>query len=79
MRAMVLAGLWQSRRPETTEVGDGGRWWDDADEVMATVGCAFANTKRGRRLSAENPKLSHCGSVPGLPCQTAMLGGKGWC
>jgi len=62
---MVLVGLWQSRCPETTEVGDGGRWWDGTDEVVVVVGCVFANTKWGRGLGAKNPKLSHCGLVEG--------------
>jgi len=75
---MVLVRLWRSCHPETTEVGNGGRWWYGADEVVVAVGCAFANTKWGRRLGSENPKLSHCGLVPGLPCQTVMLGGGGW-
>jgi len=42
-------------------------WWHE--------GCAFTNVKQGRRLGAETPKPSHCGSVPSLLCQTAMVGG----
>ena len=42
------------------------------------MGRTFANAKQGRRLGAETPKPSHCGLVPGLPCQTVRVRGVGW-
>jgi len=47
-----------------------------ADKVVA-LGLCICKHKAGEEVGAETPKLSHCGLVPGLPCQTAMMG-SGW-
>ena len=40
----------------------------------------FANTRPGGGVWAENPKLSVCGSVSGVPCEMATQGdgGRWW-
>src|SRR5882762_264230 len=43
------------------------------------VGAMHSQTRsRGGGWGAKTLKPSHCGLVPGLPCQTARVGGGGW-
>jgi hypothetical protein len=64
-------------RCQMAMVSGAGWLWCVSPEVVAAMDVAFANASGGRGLRAENPKPSHYGLVPGLPCQTAMVGGAG--
>ena len=59
-------------------VGGGWWWWCVSLELLAATKVAFENASGGRWWRAENPKPSQYGLIPGLPCQTAMVGGAGW-
>jgi len=63
---------------QTVRVGGGGWWLCVLLKVVVVTGVAFTNTSGVRGLRAKNPKPSHYGLVPGLPCQMARVDGGGW-
>jgi hypothetical protein len=54
--------------------GNGGRWWGNAYEVVMVVGWCVRETRGEEGVWAENPKLSHCGSISGVLLEKAIEG-----
>ena len=59
---------------ETTEGGDGGRWWEDADIVVVAVELCIHKLKWEEGLGAKISKLSYYNSVLGTPSKK----NRGW-
>src|SRR6202167_2891972 len=57
--------------------GDGQGGWVTEGEVVMMVRASNQPCRRGEGWGAEYPKLSRCGSVSVLSCQTAREEGKG--
>ena len=55
-----------------------GWWWDGADKVVVALGPCIRKRKAREEVVDRNLKPSHCGLVPGLPHQMAILGGGRW-
>jgi len=65
---------------ETTVEGDGGRWWDEVDDVVVVVGLCVRKCEAGGGAGAKSNETEHDGSVSGAPCEMAVEGdgGRWW-
>jgi hypothetical protein len=65
---------------ETAVEGDGGRWWDEVDEVVVVVGLCVRKREAGEGAGAKSDETERDGSVSGAPCETAVEGdgGRWW-
>jgi len=65
---------------ETTVEGDGGRWWDEVDDVVVVVGLCVRKCEAGGGAGAKSNETERDGSVSGAPCEMAVEGdgGRWW-
>jgi len=65
---------------KTTVEGDGGRWWDEVDDVVVVVGLCVRKCEAGGGAGAKSNETERDGSVSGAPCEMAVEGdgGRWW-
>ena len=62
---------------ETAVEGDGGRWWDEVDEVVVAGGLCVRKCEAGRGGGAKSDEIERDGSISGVPCKMAVEGDGG--
>jgi hypothetical protein len=70
-----------SRTPcEMTVEGDGGRWWDEVDDVVVVVGLCVRKCEAEGGAGAKSNETERDRSVSGAPCEMAVEGdgGRWW-